>query len=348
MFRLSRHRIIVIASIAATGLLLWLDAQLPRGIMDGYFYFLVMLACLLLPGSRVAFIYAAVLSGAVFFGFWLSKEMEQASGVYWLGFENCLIAVAILWITATIISAYKRKERDLAKARLRLEAMNHEKAKFFSIMAHDMRGPAQALLSFSEMMFQTQDDREKTRLAAGNIHTISFNLVALLDNLLVWGRMQMGQAAARPRTIALKPLVHGTCTLLQPNATAKGVLLTERIGNTAVHADPDMAQAVIRNLVGNAIKFTPSGGSVAIKAWTEGTVTRLAVSDTGVGMSPSQVAALFKPAETVSSPGTAGEAGTGLGLALCFDMIVAHSGGTITVDSTVGVGTTVTVALPAG
>jgi len=133
---------------------------------------------------------------------------------------------------------------------------------------------------------------------------------------------------------------------LLPAAASKQITLAFRpVDQVTLFADPEMISTVIRNLVSNAVKFTPTGGNVTVSARKVGEIAILTVSDTGVGISHKDAARLFRLEENYKSQGTAGETGTGLGLILCREYVAIHEG-TIRVESEPGAGTTFTVELP--
>jgi signal transduction histidine kinase len=170
----------------------------------------------------------------------------------------------------------------------------------------------------------------------------SFNL---LTDLLDWSRAQRGDIAFRPGRHELQGLVAEQIGVIRRTASDKGVVLENRLGELQVHADEYMLKTVIRNLLSNAVKFTPEGGRVTVTARDEAAGVTISVSDTGVGMSEEQQRKVFDPSVKTSTPGTNAEGGTGLGLTVCREFVERH-GGTIRVDSELGVGSTINVYLP--
>jgi len=246
-------------------------------------------------------------------------------------------------------------DRDLKQARLAEFAVSQEQAArardtFFSIISHDLRGPMGALLGLSEvaenrLASEQHSDQELVELA-GLMHRSAEGLYGLLVNLLEWARLQSGQMRCRPETLDLRNLGGSVIAVLASVAADKGVFLNNRVPlATMVDADPTMMRSVLLNLVGNALKFTPAGGTVTVRAVRVGTRTDVSVEDTGVGMSEDDVERLFRIEKTRSRTGTAGERGSGLGLILCKEMVERH-GGEVTVDSVAGVGSTFRFSLP--
>lgn len=244
---------------------------------------------------------------------------------------------------------YVAMAEELAIAKDELEKLNLEKTKFFSIIAHDLRSPFTALLGFSSLLVERAEKLEpaKVKQFATHIHQAGERVFKLLENLLEWSRLQMDRVDAQPRTFPLADVAGKTVEVLGPVAESKGVKLIERGAAPAPYADPNMVDAVIRNLVNNAIKFTPQGGTIAIVYETDEDrgLAWVSVMDTGVGMDADTAAKLFNIAENVTTEGTAGEKGTGLGLLLCKEL-VERNGGRIAVESTPGTGSTFSFTLP--
>ena len=244
-------------------------------------------------------------------------------------------------------------DREMAQARLVEFAVEQEQASkakdtFFSVISHDLRGPMGALLGLTEVAETRLDhhmDRELVEMA-GLMHRSAEYLYTMLINLLEWARLQTGQMRCRPEWIDLNELATEIVELLALPASEKSVWLNNRTApGTLAWADPTMIRSVMLNLVGNGMKFTPEGGNVTVRA--EEAAGRLAVSveDTGVGMSPNDVAKLFNLEKARSRNGTAGERGSGLGLILCKEMVERH-GGTMAVESTKGEGSRFRFTLP--
>jgi len=231
-----------------------------------------------------------------------------------------------------------------------LRALNASKDKFFSIVAHDLKGPFLPLLGNLELMadlaesLQPKDVKEMS----ASSHRSAKRVFDLLENLLTWARLQMGRMEYEPEVVDLTRLVAKNMELLQANAEAKGITLRSEIEpNVKVYADVNMLNTVVRNLISNALKFTSFGGEVVLAARTltpalsqqERELT-VSIKDNGVGMSAASVANLFKVGHNQSTMGTAKERGTGLGLIMCKEMVELN-GGLIWVESEVGQGTTV-------
>jgi len=167
--------------------------------------------------------------------------------------------------------------------------------------------------------------------------------VELLYNLLRWAQVQTGRMIFRPMYFDLIPRVKSELRLVRVLAERKGVVVVDELpDNALVTADADMLTTIIRNLLTNAVKFTPQGGTVrlTVTAFSDGGLEghiRVKVEDTGVGMTPEQLENLFRIDSNQSRTGTAGEQGTGLGLTVCRDMLMKHNS-TLHVESEAGKG----------
>jgi len=251
-------------------------------------------------------------------------------------------------IVITDITDQKSAERKLELQRDELQELNQEKDKFFSIIAHDLKGPFNSLLGLSSQLTSgiAEFDRNKVAEYSGAVHESAEQVFKLLENLLKWSSLHMGRMEFEPEPIDLKEIIDTNVRLFSPVARDKSIQLTgKRRNSLIVFADAQMVDTIIRNLVNNAIKFTPENGDVTINARRNGKWAEVEVSDTGVGMSADKSARLFRLDEKTSTVGTGGETGTGLGLPLCKEL-VEKQGGQIHVKSTEGEGATFRVTLP--
>ncbi|MBL4614651.1 MAG: HAMP domain-containing histidine kinase [Magnetovibrio sp.] len=243
---------------------------------------------------------------------------------------------------------YVELAENYALAKEELEKLNQEKNKFFSIIAHDLRSPFTSLLGFTALLEQRADklSPEKVKDYAQTIDASATRVFKLLENLLEWSRLQMDRVSVEPVSFKVSDITLNTIDLLGPVAADKDIKLIETDSAPHAFADPQMIDAVIRNLVNNAIKFTPPGGTITIGYETTPTGrTRINVTDTGVGMSEKTLDKLFNLADNVSTLGTDGENGTGLGLLLCNEL-VERNAGKLYVESELGKGSTFSFTLP--
>ena len=223
------------------------------------------------------------------------------------------------------------------------------KDKFFSIIAHDLRGPLGSFMGLTQMLADKNEDfaeevrAEMIALLSDNAH----NTFKLLENLLQWSQMERGLIDFNPVILDLSHVVSECLKTSADTAHAKQIrIVTDIQGNPEVFADTNMLQTVIRNLVSNAIKFTPKGGIITISALPslKNTIL-LSVKDTGIGMNAEMRKKLFLIGANTKRPGTGGELSTGLGLLLCKEF-VEKQGGELWVESTKNIGSVFYFTIP--
>ncbi|MDA1089625.1 MAG: HAMP domain-containing sensor histidine kinase [Proteobacteria bacterium] len=221
------------------------------------------------------------------------------------------------------------------------------KDQFFSIIAHDLMSPFTSLLGFTQMMAQSAENltKDKTVEYANDANKAAERVYVLLRNLLEWSQLQMTGATVERDKIQLGRLVQETLEILKPDALKKDIRLINDVTDAVAFADREMTKTVIRNLIGNALKFTPQGGSIKISSTHQGDETLITVGDTGIGIPKEHLDKLFLLDQKTSTTGTGGEIGTGLGLPLCKDML-ERNGGRIWVESTFGKGSQFHFTLP--
>ncbi|MBE0640373.1 MAG: PAS domain-containing sensor histidine kinase [Bacteroidales bacterium] len=246
---------------------------------------------------------------------------------------------------ATLPSAVVTSFSDitgLKKSENKLRELNAIKDKLFSIIAHDLKSPYNAQMGFLELLMEenlnyTIDQRKHFVRMLYESARQSF---ALLDNLLVWSRTQTGRIPFNPVEISIDELIKSTMNFYQLAASVKQISLktAHNGGHLKVKADYEMVNTVLRNLISNAIKFTPTGGKVTVscKSIDNGQL-KIAIQDTGTGISEHLIGRLFTSHEIHSTPGTENEKGTGLGLIICKEF-VERNGGEIWAESKPGKG----------
>jgi len=229
----------------------------------------------------------------------------------------------------------------LQKSDDNLRRINAEKDKFFSIIAHDLKGPFSAFLSLTVLM---ADDLPNMKLSeiqkiASSLRKAATNLYQLLENLLEWSLMQRGITRFDPKTFLLNPKVKESLNIVLESANKKGIEFSCTISDDIqVYADENMLKSTLRNLVTNALKFTPKGGQVSFVAKSVKDIgVEISIMDNGIGMDNYMLDKLFRLDEHTSSKGTDGEPSTGLGLLLCKDFVEKH-GGQIWAESEEGKG----------
>ncbi len=250
---------------------------------------------------------------------------------------------------ATHIKLYLQ-QNELREQGIALTNLNATKDKFFSIIAHDLRAPFNGFLGLTQIMAEQLNSLpiNQVQSIAASMRISATNLFNLLNNLLEWAQMQQGAILYKPIPIAVLPFVTEALKPALNTANRKGVSIGFSIPEyLTVFADYNMLASTIGNIVSNAVKFTPSEGTVSISAKPiEADMVEFAVKDTGIGMDNETLADMFKIDVSISRKGTDGEPSTGLGLLLCKDFIEKH-GGRIWAESEEGKGSTFRFTLPA-
>ncbi len=229
-----------------------------------------------------------------------------------------------------------------------LQELNATKDKFFSIISHDLKGPLNSLTSFSGLLINHTDSlsKEEIQVLAKDLDKSVKNLFNLLENLLEWSRSQTGNIEFKGERFDLASLLDLNTQLLKQQAATKNIsLVNTNTEPMPVNVHKHSVNTVIRNLVSNAIKFTPAGGTITLGVKKNGQTLEVSVADTGVGMSKEVMDKLFRIDTKMTTKGTADEKGTGLGLILCKDFI-EKNGGRIWVESEVGKGSIFRFTLP--
>jgi signal transduction histidine kinase len=245
-------------------------------------------------------------------------------------------------------------DRILAEEEIRfkneeLKKVNAEKDKFFSIIAHDLRSPFNGFLGLTELLARNSHvmapvDIEQISI---NMRQSAGNIYSLLENLLEWSLMEQGLVVFKPSVYPLNLIIDESLIPLADSAHTKQIEIKYTIPQDFhVFADRNMIQTVIRNLVSNAVKFTPEKGKINLSVRvTEAGFVEIAIQDSGIGMSPQIIENLFKIDKKTNRKGTQGEPSTGLGLIICHDFIEKH-GGKIRAESEVGKGSVFYISIP--
>jgi PAS domain S-box-containing protein len=256
--------------------------------------------------------------------------------------ENDLKFLMSIGSQIAIAIERKKAEEEINLKNEQLQVINAEKDKFFSIIAHDLRGPLSSFVEATQILTdeaQTMGIEEIKDIAASMKMSAS-NIYSLLENLLEWSRLKRGGIDFLPEKLNLKKKIVECVNVLLESARKKGISVEVNISDEIdVFADSHMFEAVIRNLVSNAIKFTTSGGLVNVSASYDDHTVVIKIKDSGIGMPPELKNRLFQINEKTSRPGTDGELSTGLGLLLCKEFVEKHNG-KIWVESEVGKGST--------
>ena len=256
----------------------------------------------------------------------------------------CILAVYIL------VLAYKNNKFQNSIIDLNKKVMKDtiEKDKFYSIVSHDIMNPFNALLGFSKILKDAvrEGDQKEIEECSTIVHQSANRISNLLQNLLVWSRVQNGKLQFSPKSCSINQLVSETIAIITPIAKNKNIKLDWNVKDEIkAEIDQNMISSVLQNLITNAIKFTERGGQVTISAFSESDKLNFIVSDTGLGINEEQLQKLFKLDKATSSRGTDDETGTGLGLIISKEFIEKHQG-QIWAESTPGKGSKFCFTIP--
>jgi PAS domain S-box-containing protein len=262
-------------------------------------------------------------------------------------FDNNDKIAGILGVTRDITER-KLTEKELVKKNTELKNAIAQKDKFFSILAHDLKSPFGHILNFTNLLVDEYDSfpEKKRRLFIELINKSSKQIYLLLENLLDWSRSQGGKIEFFPQKVNLDRIVIEVMELLSNSANTKKINLSKDIpSKLTLKADDYMLKTILRNLVGNAIKFTDKQGNVHISAAISGNEVIISITDNGVGMAQESIDSVFSLNNAYTKDGTEGEKGTGLGLLLCKEFIEIH-GGKLSIKSKEGEGSVFSFSLP--
>ncbi|MCE7063815.1 sensor histidine kinase KdpD [Dyadobacter sp. CY326] len=218
------------------------------------------------------------------------------------------------------------KNAQILKQNEGLERINAEKNKLMSIVAHDLRSPLASIQNFLELLNQYDLDEAQKADIKKDLLEATKDTMALLSKLLNWSKSQLNGVSANKEMLVLHELLDTTLNLERSGAIRKHIEIDYDIDpSIAIFADSEMMQIIFRNLIGNAIKFTPEGGQISINSIVAGKNCVIAIKDNGIGIPPERQAAIFS-LNVQSTYGTKKEKGVGLGLLLTQEFILAQNG----------------------
>jgi len=260
--------------------------------------------------------------------------------------ENKEIKGYIAYISE--ITKRKNEELLLEDQAKELQKLNLTKDKFFSIIAHDLKSPFNAIMGFSELMLQNYYDLDDATFIKGlkTIESAGNHAFKLVENLLLWSKNQTKGNNFAPEWLSLNKQISESLILAESAIQNKELEVSfkqKQIYN--IFTDRNMIDLVLRNLISNAIKFTHKKGKISVTISENDQEILTSITDTGIGISENKLATLFEINKPKNTLGTENEQGTGLGLILCKDFI-ENLGGKIWVESTLGIGSTFTFSLP--
>ncbi|MCF8362309.1 MAG: PAS domain S-box protein [Prolixibacteraceae bacterium] len=270
-------------------------------------------------------------------------------GKKWHGeFENRKKNGEIFWESASIsglkndngeVTHFVAVKEDITQRKIfneevriknqQLNELNAQKDRLFSIISHDLRGPFNGFLGLTNLMADDADSMTKDEMVdiASGIRKSASNVFELLNNLLDWSRNQQGLIPFRPEKVNVNDMLEDCFEGIEGVARNKNIQLNLSTGNELVcNGDENMLKTIVRNLVSNAMKFTPRGGIVKVEAEEDDGFVKFSITDNGIGMSEEMLEKLFNIDKKINRTGTENEPSTGLGLIICRDFVKKHGG----------------------
>lgn len=243
----------------------------------------------------------------------------------------------------------KRAEEELKKSTQNLIKLNETKDRFISIISHDLRTPFSSILGFTDLLVNDDELTEEERKQyVKYIQESSRSMLALVNSLLDWTRLQTGRIKFEPQKVDVSKIIIDSINALSGTAIQKGIELDSMLNQSLyLFVDKNLITQVFNNLISNSIKFTNRGGkiTVSVKPASSSRFIQFSIKDTGIGIKEEDLPKLFNVDSKFTSEGTAGEKGSGLGLSLVKEIIEKH-GGSISVESKYGVGSEFNFNLP--
>ena len=240
----------------------------------------------------------------------------------------------------------KSNKKRIMDQNVQMLRLNVTKDRFFSIIAHDLRGPLASIKGLMDKGVAKKIENPEVRDIFSKLRQSTSATLELLDNLLRWAIAQTGDIPYKPFPVNLYNIIADTVNILNQSAREKQLTLKFNVDDDLFSVgDRNMLTTVFRNLISNSIKYTKPGGTIDVDAKVEGDQIRISVTDTGMGIEPDKIPGLFDLNTRISENDSNKLSSTGLGLILCKDFIDKHKG-TISVESTIGVGSTFIVVLP--
>ncbi|MEZ5011743.1 MAG: HAMP domain-containing sensor histidine kinase [Bacteroidales bacterium] len=271
----------------------------------------------------------------------IERMREQQSGLN----ENLLQQKEELVKTN---SDLEKKNRLIREQSEELRELNITKDKLFSVIAHDLRSPFNSILGFSDLLLEDlqKNDTSESETHVSIINSTAKQTLALLENLLAWTQIQLGEMVFKPLELNLPAIILDTISFMHSSYTIKNISVNYSPAVDArVMADLNMLQTILRNLIQNAIKFTGRDGQIDITVEETADYAEITIGDNGIGMNEEVRRVCVGRRQGFTTTGTANEKGSGLGLILCREFVKAH-GGTLRIESKPGMGSRFSFTIP--
>jgi signal transduction histidine kinase len=281
-----------------------------------------------------------------------AAERATAGAVVVIALVSIVVIALVGWTGIVELDAQRRIAAEMLRLKEAAETANASKARFVAFLSHELRSPLTSVIGFSELLAaQSLGPIGHQRYAqyAESIRRGCEHLLELINDVLDLSKVDADRLTLNEQVFATEDLLEHCVGLLVPQASCAGIALTWSAAPAAaaIYGDPLRLRQIVTNLVANAIKYTPAGGSVDVRAEREPDgALRLTVRDTGIGIAEADLAIVLEPFRQVDNAANRSSAGTGLGLPLTRRLVELH-GGRLSLESAVGAGTTAVVRLPA-
>jgi len=223
----------------------------------------------------------------------------------------------------------KNQNNELENLNYNLKMANQDKDKLFSIIAHELRNPLYWFQNLTAMLTKNFKGMNEAKLqkSIASLNDSAQNTYHLMDNLLFWSRSQLNRIIPRMQEIELYDKIKEVINLFKSIADSKGISLVIFISeDKRIFADPELLACILRNLVSNAIKYTPNNGTITISTYSDKLYVYFEIKDTGGGFHDNSFDRIFETKHSLSLPGILNEKGSGIGLKLCKEFVEMHKG----------------------
>jgi signal transduction histidine kinase len=274
---------------------------------------------------------------------------ERSPDGRWVKVDEAKTHSGLVVYLETDITALKEREEDLVAAKMSAEAAGKARSDFLALMSHELRTPLNAVIGFSELMMNRMFGpiQAKYHEYACDIHRSGTHLLDLINDILDMSKIDAGKMTLNLEVLSLADAIRQCQRLVESQAADRAIAINCHFPDEILVADPLRFRQIVVNLLTNAVKFTPPGGTIDIGALRIGDSLKIWVSDTGIGIAPEDMPKILEPFVQVGDMKTRGNGGSGLGLPITKALVEMH-GGRMTINSRKGAGTVVTILLPQG
>ncbi len=332
--------------VAVSILTFLLDLATPVGVVSGIPYVIVVVGSLWGSQHRFLLLLATICTGLIVLGFFFSPP----GSLIWHSLVNRAASVLVIWVIALFGWQRKKMEVALEQARDAAEAASRSKSEFLASMAHELRTPLNAIIGYSELLLEgafgalTAEEVRPLERVQKNAHELS----DLISTVLDLSRLDAGRLPVDLKTVRVPVFIADIIEEIQESGEQSKLQFKGIVDETLppLYTDPGKLKVVLKNLLGNAVKFTPTG-SITVMATNRNGGVEISVTDTGIGIPAEAFPLIFEPFQQVENASRGRQDGSGLGLYIVKRLLHLLNG-TIAVESEIGQGSTFRMWLPAG